>query len=215
MFVIASYPRSGNHLVRFLVEYLTGRPTLGCYGNCVDTPIYQRQFTETPGILSHVRGEPIARKVHFAKEFRQVFRIHHPISGIIFIRREPIEAILSNTDPRSAGFLKINKSVRRYFSLERCVRRIRLPVLHISFEKLTAPEQSDFLPEVRRLARFISVDADLPMLEFERLRRVARQSLKRPTESSNRHYWRLSQFGRQRRRVRALIALHSLASKIL
>ena len=43
MIDILSYPRSGNHLVRYLVEYLSGRATCGCVGNeHADTMICRR-----------------------------------------------------------------------------------------------------------------------------------------------------------------------------
>ena len=34
-----SFPRSGNHWVRFITEYLTNSPTHGCITNHSDTPV--------------------------------------------------------------------------------------------------------------------------------------------------------------------------------
>lgn len=46
MYLIASYPKSGNHFVRYIVETLTRRPTLGAgpigYMHKYDAPIYNR-----------------------------------------------------------------------------------------------------------------------------------------------------------------------------
>jgi hypothetical protein len=41
MKILLSYPRSGNHLVRFIIEILTDNPTIGCLNNLKDDkPIY-------------------------------------------------------------------------------------------------------------------------------------------------------------------------------
>ena len=44
--VLLSYPRSGNHLVRFFIELLSENPTYGCIENITDLPIYKNEFTE-------------------------------------------------------------------------------------------------------------------------------------------------------------------------
>jgi hypothetical protein len=44
--VLLSYPRSGNHLVRFFIELLSEQPTHGCIENKLDIPIYKNEFTE-------------------------------------------------------------------------------------------------------------------------------------------------------------------------
>ncbi|HUG61719.1 MAG TPA: hypothetical protein VMP03_07730 [Methylomirabilota bacterium] len=97
MLVIASFPRSGNHLVRFMVEYLTGRPTLGCATNPVDVPICRNTFPDDPDVLAHVGGEPIARKVHFVRE---IAPMDPPASRLLLVRRDPTEALLSHVEHR-------------------------------------------------------------------------------------------------------------------
>lgn len=44
--IILSYPRSGNHLVRFFIELLSEMPTYGCKGNKYDIEIYKNIFQE-------------------------------------------------------------------------------------------------------------------------------------------------------------------------
>lgn len=51
---VASYPRSGNSWVRYLVEECTGRPTLGCRGNRENDPPLHKDMD----------GDPVARKFH-------------------------------------------------------------------------------------------------------------------------------------------------------
>ena len=47
--------RSGNHWVRFIVEYLTGFPTCGC--NRYDPPIFMNSFPNKSTPLAHVKGK--------------------------------------------------------------------------------------------------------------------------------------------------------------
>ena len=66
---LLSYPHSGNHLTRFLIEYLTGRPTAGCFRSLTDVPIHTNTFpVPGPGPLVHVDPleRPAAFKFHYA-----------------------------------------------------------------------------------------------------------------------------------------------------
>ena len=64
--ILLSFPRSGNHWVRFGIEWMTKRPTLGCDDNPRDIPISKNIFEENP--LSEVSvGHPIATKHHYFK----------------------------------------------------------------------------------------------------------------------------------------------------
>ena len=51
-----SYPASGNHWLRFIVEYLSGLPTHGHDSNQQDTPIFMNKFPGSSRPLSHVNG---------------------------------------------------------------------------------------------------------------------------------------------------------------
>ena len=44
--ILLSTPRSGNHLVRTIIEYITKRPTLGCRGNKNDLHIHLLYFSD-------------------------------------------------------------------------------------------------------------------------------------------------------------------------
>ena len=87
MINILSYPRSGNHLVRALVENITQRPTLGVFGNrCIESPI-----------LSHnVNASPVAYKQHFVEEIDKDRLITRSSPKyLILITRSPFDAISS------------------------------------------------------------------------------------------------------------------------
>ena len=52
-----SSPRSGNHWVRFIVEYLTGHPTCGTDDNPNDKPIFMDKFPSVSHPLAHVSSK--------------------------------------------------------------------------------------------------------------------------------------------------------------
>ena len=83
-----SFPKSGNHWLRFISEYLTGCPTCGCITNLTDIPIYLNTFPSEKHPLSHVnpRDPFVLYKSHWA------YKITHG-SAILLIIRDYHEAI--------------------------------------------------------------------------------------------------------------------------
>jgi hypothetical protein len=63
--LLISYQRSGNHLVRFIIEFVSGRPTLGAVVNPKDVPICENTFEDVQP-LAHVdtKAKPICLKCH-------------------------------------------------------------------------------------------------------------------------------------------------------
>ncbi len=63
-----SFPRSGNHWVRFISEYLTNSPTHGCISNPRDIPIYLNIFPSEKHPLADVNPKNpfILYKSHYA-----------------------------------------------------------------------------------------------------------------------------------------------------
>jgi len=128
MIGILSFPRSGNHFVRYIVEYLTGRATIGCTEKLLsspngDSPICCRSG---PKFLEHVSLEnPIACKFHFANNSIKSYIPIGDTEKIIFIVRHPIETwashryknhkeIFSNL-PLSENLLKLAKKDKENF----------------------------------------------------------------------------------------------------
>jgi hypothetical protein len=95
---ILSYPRSGNHLVRFLSEYITGGFTQGCLGNVKDLGIYLNDFTPKD-ILEHVSdSNQIALKAHSVKEIKQsIDNTLMSNNGVLSIHRSPLTALASHS----------------------------------------------------------------------------------------------------------------------
>lgn len=93
---IVSYPRSGNHAVRAILEYCFHRPTLGCHGVINDPPIYQRPPNRKAGVISISDKTPIAYKSHFITGTLLVDRAVGPINGLLLVIRDPVTAITSH-----------------------------------------------------------------------------------------------------------------------
>ena len=79
MNLLLSYPRSGNHLVRFLIELLTERPTSGSPGNGKDIPIYKNMFSQ-PVPFNIKPGTPF----YYTKSHKP-----RPANTLIVIVRDP------------------------------------------------------------------------------------------------------------------------------
>lgn len=93
---LASYPRSGNHLVRAILEAYTNRPTEGCLGSTNDTPIYQRSPNKS-GVIQIKDTKPIAYKAHWLREIHARERVFGcGAMGMILITRDPAQAISSH-----------------------------------------------------------------------------------------------------------------------
>jgi hypothetical protein len=100
--LLLSYPRSGNHLLRFVAEYITGRPSLGCMHNPQDIPIFRNTFPKP--VLSHVQpdAEPVFRKSH---GFPECVRFNN--LPLVFILRDFRECVTRQVlNQKSPGLLK-------------------------------------------------------------------------------------------------------------
>jgi hypothetical protein len=94
-YIIASFYRSGNHLSRYIVEYLSKRPTLGEgdyeWSRGIDGPVLNRLSLiehKKPYVYSDL--EPIAVKRHKIREDDFLSKN----VNVLYIKRNIIEAIL-------------------------------------------------------------------------------------------------------------------------
>ncbi len=214
MFLIASYPRSGNHLVRFCIEYVTGRPTLGHCRNPNDLPIHLNGFADAPGILNHVGGKPIAHKLHNLGELKRI-QEKYQIDGIILIKRDIMEAILANTNKRVKGrkIRDLKRQISNYIELESYYTDIDLPKVCIHYENLVSQDADVYQLELDKLLQFLGPQA--VSQHFEKLRKdftALRQINANPTKrewlgkrSQGSDYWRRNTSWHRRMLVKLLI----------
>lgn len=106
---LASYPRSGNTWVRFILEWFSGQPTKGITNN--EISISQSRISNPKqnklirNELKHVKGKPLIQKVHWSNQ------INKKKGKLILIIRNPLEVILRHTKKLD------NKDIDRYMSL--------------------------------------------------------------------------------------------------
>jgi hypothetical protein len=98
VFGVVSYPRSGNHLARFFVEFLTSKATQGSMGTVGDHALAINEYPGDPDVLAHVDlGDIIATKAHSVKEInnlRGTFLVE--FNAYLLIIRNPVDCILGN-----------------------------------------------------------------------------------------------------------------------
>jgi hypothetical protein len=96
--ILLSYPRSGNHLTRFMIELLTEIPTLGCHTNKNDIPIYKNTFPNKIPFNINLDIKDIDTTNSYHKYHNPVnnYDINN-LENLIFIIRNPKEVLLRHT----------------------------------------------------------------------------------------------------------------------
>lgn len=89
---IVSFPRSGNHLVRTIVEFSTQRPTIA---GPTDPPIFKRSPNKKLRLIDINNSSPIGYKSHGAAGVFFSFS-QRDVSKILLVVRDPLEAISSH-----------------------------------------------------------------------------------------------------------------------
>ncbi len=97
--ILLSYPRSGNHLTRFMIELLTELPTFGCHTNKNDIPIYQNTFPNKIPFNINLDIKDIDTTNSYHKYHNPVnnYDINN-LENLIFIIRNPKEVLLRHND---------------------------------------------------------------------------------------------------------------------
>ena len=152
---IISYPRSGNHLVRGIVEAYSKRPTEGCFGITSDPPIYQNKSNKD-AIISIKSDVAIGYKAHFLREIHARDLLYGRSNlGMILITRNPADAIASQcvrilSQKRERLFLTkrkkrilVQNEIDSYLALLfRFASHKKEMKVHLKYESLISPETS-------------------------------------------------------------------------
>tara|TARA_R110002060_G_scaffold23166_11_gene31364 strand:- start:4742 stop:5446 length:705 start_codon:yes stop_codon:yes gene_type:complete len=200
MIGILSYPRSGNHLVRYIIEYLSERPTLGCRGasgvvTSADIPLYRRPSVKLLNKTALKAASPISEKFHFSKYIPKT-----GIDRLIFIWRDPIECYISHdlgggnsglweqkawtpkyvqaiqltsTDPSS----RMHQNVLYYRAFEG-------PRLFVSYEELIFGNSAS---EITKISHFIGAPHDRLATFLADIPTFFEASLKSPVRAASSH----------------------------
>jgi len=148
-YILASYPRSANHWVRYIVEFLSKQPTLG-EGNRnrdrKDPPVFQR----LEGEEYYESMQPIAIKRHSIRDEDDRSK------KLIFVVRDYREVIFRHFNQPFSLFRmrKLEKHIRMYLGLIQCYHDWPSDKLMIRYEDLIkAPERT-----ISMIAQFIGKD---------------------------------------------------------
>ncbi|GEM_PF-2507570 len=166
---LISYPRSGNHWVRFIVEWFSGRPTLGVKGNLRDAPIHKNQFSSTKNPLSHVAAfkMPILRKGHYCEYFDSQVKRRGQAVRLILILRDPFECIT-----RHKGKV-LKQDLNHYMLLVQKFHDYGGKKHLVYYEDLLATPQD----EIERLLKFLGISlrrVGLFMRQYDSLVQLSR-----------------------------------------
>ena len=186
---LISFPRSGNHLVRGLLEGASGRKTLGCSGAKNDEPIYKRIENKRRKILDvDPFKPPVAMKSHFSTEIWRYSK-KYPEAGVILITRDPVDAISSHL-LRSIDSEK-NLALRDY---SREIRQSLREYLHLLYVYRSYPEEmryhirfNDLMGSEENISLIVSqiskkMNAGFTRLTNEKIAEI--RSLTKDTQSS-------------------------------
>lgn len=175
--VLLSYPRSGNHALRFLVETVTGHPTLGHFDS------------ESRILVRGVRDVPVSLrdpKLGLSKRTPLLVKRHHLKPGdsfdrLVYLARDPVEAILSHTrDLDEDAFSRhVNAEVERWIELRR-IYDMWDPEKRLSIDYADLIEHPDTVIET--LLQFLGWGGDR-LAVGEHWRDTSRGVLTRPAES--------------------------------
>lgn len=122
-YIIASYPRSGNHWVRYIIEWFSKRPTLGegdmIWSHSYDLPIHKGLDITDTGSIEINFSAPIAIKRHTIRysDNRNL--------GLILIARNFNECIIREIRDPNTGLIpwdrvdaEISKYVKLFYDFE-------------------------------------------------------------------------------------------------
>ena len=155
--ILLSYPRSGNHFVRFIIEYISSLPTHGSVHRITgaigsDTYICAKQF-KNKNLLSHVKidAPPIIYKYHYIPS--------ETPGKIILILRDYRECITNH----KAGKLPLDSSgLAGYMELIKYFDQFRGPKLLIYYEELlTMPNTI-----IKQIYNFLHLTDDIFLNKF-------------------------------------------------
>ncbi|MDA9981740.1 sulfotransferase domain-containing protein [Gammaproteobacteria bacterium] len=148
-----SYPRSGSHLLRFLIELLTEKPTCGCQMQSRDKPLYMNHYPETvPFNISRDNvSDFISYKYHSVTDVPW-----DKVNKYILLIRSPREAMI-----RMRGSELSSKDIDYYFSIIDSFLSFKDPKCLFFYEDMIT-KKSEF---VKELAKFFG-DVNPEKLEY-------------------------------------------------
>ena len=159
---ILSYPRSGNHLVRGLLEATLRYPSIVGYdGNQADPPIF---------LWPDKLESPFIHKFHSVGHL--LTQSEGYLSRVIVTTRPPADAISSHASReaiptfrglasmiRDRGLRSLRSEYAAWNDIQLFAKETTLPVLNLQFENLLPPEK--LFESYQRICTFLDLEEDL------------------------------------------------------
>ncbi|MDQ7787554.1 MAG: FKBP-type peptidyl-prolyl cis-trans isomerase [Thermodesulfovibrionales bacterium] len=162
-YIISSYPRSGNHWIRYIIEWFSKRPTLGegdeRWRRTVDTPIYEGMAQQEICRVEIQNTNPIAVKRHFIRDN------DNRDSGLILIVRDFNECIVKHIKPYVINEINHNvlfENISQYVKLIYDYDNWHADKILLFYEDLI----ENCEPEINRLLMFCNIFNDYEFRQF-------------------------------------------------
>lgn len=152
MNILLSYPRSGNHLVRFFIELLSEKPTFGCIDNPKDIEIYKNKFNEY--IPFNIKENDISGCYYKFHYFRQIIKVNKKFDKLIFLLRNPREVLLRHNMTNDGNFQIKNTEFDKYFQIIDFYLNFKGPKILFFYEDILLNREKF----IKDLYNFLEVD---------------------------------------------------------
>ena len=193
---VLSYPRSGNHLVRTLLEFASHRPTMGVIESTKDDPIFSRAPNQALKLINIKKTKPIGYKSHRLSHVRLLERATPDPMGLIFIQRKMENAIFSHLyrSLRKKLFVSnqliqssIRDAVDQYYSVVHFYESYNAgPKIKILFEDLTKSNTEEAMAASRRFLKELGLDlGEISENTFKLLMSMSKESQSSNKEKRN------------------------------
>lgn len=152
---LLSFPRSGNHWTRYILETITGYPTVGSGDG----------FHAKDSSLSYT-GIPLSKKVSIKAVSREPIAVkRHIIKGhdsknipVVFLIRNPIHAIVSHSQPQNANFFdNIDRNIKIFLNICDTLDNWDMPIKFVFFEELITDDSAILNSSISELLDFIGI----------------------------------------------------------
>lgn len=157
--LLLSFPRSGNHWVRFILEFFTGMPTKGCGRR--DVEIYRNLFKSLISPLWHVenKGFYFCYKHHGGMNSQWLWTENW--NSVLLLIRDFRECMLSRSEHSKRNNSAMERTIRRYLNNLLLYQQSTIPKLHLHYESLIADPRAS----ISSILAFYGID-NPPLLEY-------------------------------------------------
>lgn len=166
-FILLSYPRSGNHWIRYIIEWFSSRKTLGAsegqnskdFGVPYDMSICER--TNVPHV--NISKQAIAIKRHRLNDWDP------RDSRLLFVIRNPFECVVRNLEISKSDFNikneKVQKNIDWYFDLIKEFENWKSEKYIIKYEDIIS-DSNNFISTLKNMTEWMGIHEENKFNDF-------------------------------------------------